>query len=593
MLVSLLLSGRFHGQTGWVHPALRAETLHAARLRAFVSLRLTTAACALACLPVALVFSDSSYRADILALAFAIGPLLVGLFVALTGRLEQGMAAHALLFSASLATLASFSGGVSSFALLWLATVPGETALLLPARRPIMVAVGAVLVALLWVAALSLTDALPPTFAHGHLLPLVSMLLALVYGLTLAAVRGHIARAPGEDRVRGEQLYRMLARHMSDLITRHGRTGQVTFASPASTDLLGVPPETLYGYGLFDRVHVADRPSYLHAIAEAAEHGRETSIEFRLRCAREDEAPSFVWLEMRCSPLSDEPGQAVVCVLRDISQRKEQEAALEVARAETDRANESRNRFLANVSHELRTPLNAIIGFSDMLKQEELLRVTPEKRREYAGLIHEAGEHLLNLVNSILDMSKIEAGHFEIVPESFDLAALLQNCAQIIDLRAKEAGLTVSLRLPETLPALKADKRACKQIMLNLLSNAVKFTDRGGVVMLTAFVQGEDMVIEVADSGVGIAPADLERLGEPFFQARAAYNRPYEGTGLGVSVVKGLAELQAGAVRFASREGKGTTVSVRLPLDVEARLNNRIEVLPLTPRSSQTIRKSA
>ena len=256
-------------------------------------------------------------------------------------------------------------------------------------------------------------------------------------------------------------------------------------------------PSTLQGYGLFDRVHVADRPAYLRALTEAVNNGEETSIEFRARkLDPEGRAGDFVWLEMRCSPVDatskTSEGQAV-CVLRDISERKEQQARVEAAMKEAAIAQEAKARFLANVSHELRTPLNAIIGFSEMLMNEEALRVTAAKRLEYAGLIRESGEHLLNLVNSVLDMSKIETGNFEIVPDPFDAGTFLSACTQMMQLRADQSGITLNTEIADNLPEITADKRACRQIMLNLLSNAIKFTDRDGTVTSRVYQAGPQL----------------------------------------------------------------------------------------------------
>src|SRR6185312_4458472 len=266
---------------------------------------------------------------------------------------------------------------------------------------------------------------------------------------------------------------------------------------------------------LFDRVHVADRPAYLTALADAASPGEARSVEFRVRRERTaDGAASpagahFIWVEMRCRRLdcaSTEVGDPeVVSVMRDVTERKLQEEALARARAEADQANASKVKFLANMSHELRTPLNAIIGFSDMLMNEERMRLDSGRRHEYAKLINDSGSHLLSVVNGILDMSKMETGDFEISPEPFAPAQVIGNCCDILALKAREAGLDLTVRLAADLPDITADKRAFKQILLNLLSNAVKFTDRGGRVMVTAALDGAEIVIAVEDTGMGIS----------------------------------------------------------------------------------------
>jgi cell cycle sensor histidine kinase DivJ len=259
----------------------------------------------------------------------------------------------------------------------------------------------------------------------------------------------------------------------------------------------------------------------------------------------------------------------VVAVLRDIGERKAQEHALEAARAESERANAGKGRFLATMSHELRTPLNAIIGFSEMLANERSLMLDSARRTEYAKLINDSGSHLLSVVNGILDMSKMETGNFEITPEPFAPAATIRGCCDLLALKAREMGIDLKLRLPGDLAEIVGDKRALNQILLNLLSNAIKFTERGGRVTVSAVREGSHIVVAVEDTGVGVGEDDLPRLGEAFFQARASYDRRHEGSGLGLSIVKGLVTLHGGDMQIHSRLGEGTRVVVRLPVDCE------------------------
>jgi len=356
---------------------------------------------------------------------------------------------------------------------------------------------------------------------------------------------------------------------MTDLITRHGRGGAVLLASPAAEPIFGVRPRDLMGSGLLDRVHVADRPAYLTALADAASLHESRSAEFRARRGPlEGGTPRFIWLEMRCHPLErTSPGEAeVVAVMREVTARKEEEQALAEARAQAQRANLAKSRFLATISHEVRTPLNAIIGFSELLREESLM-IDAKRRRDYAQLINESGRHLLSVVNDILDMSKIETCNFEIVPEPVAPARVIGECCDLLTLRAREAGIELCVALPADLPQVMADKRALHQIMLNLVSNAVKFTDRGGKVAVAAKAESGHIVITVEDTGVGIEPEDLPHIGDPFFQARSSYDRRHDGTGLGVSIVKGLVALHGGSIDVQSRVGEGTRVTVALPLD--------------------------
>jgi cell cycle sensor histidine kinase DivJ len=223
------------------------------------------------------------------------------------------------------------------------------------------------------------------------------------------------------------------------------------------------------------------------------------------------------------------------------------------------------------VSHELRTPLNAIIGFSELLMHERMMQADEKRRLEYAQLIHQSGHHLLSVVNGILDVSKIESGTFEIVTEPCRLDEVVRHCLDLMALKAKDGGVDLVARLSPALPEIVADKRALTQIMINLISNAVKFTGSGGRVTVFAERVAADVRVVVEDTGIGISAEDLPRLGNPFFQGRSSYDRPYEGTGLGLSVVKGLIDLHGGRIAISSRVGEGTRVEIRLPLDAEGR----------------------
>ena len=197
------------------------------------------------------------------------------------------------------------------------------------------------------------------------------------------------------------------------------------------------------------------------------------------------------------------------------------------------------------------------------------IRVDAARRREYARLINKSGYHLLAVVNDILDMSRLETGDFEITSEPFRLGAVMASCRELLALKAQEAGVTLRCDAPAGLPDIVADKRAVKQILINLISNAIKFTDRGGTVTISADRDGATSCSSVEDTGIGIAPDDLARIGSPFFQARGTYARKHDGTGLGLSIVKGLVKLHGGEMEIRARPGEGTRIVVRLPLDCE------------------------
>ena len=217
---------------------------------------------------------------------------------------------------------------------------------------------------------------------------------------------------------------------------------------------------------------------------------------------------------------------------------------LEVARNEAEARERGKTRFLANMSHELRTPLNAVLGFSDIMRQR-LFGPIPDRYAEYADNIHQAGGHLLDLINDLLDVSKIEAERYTLAVEKFDAREVVSDAMALVRINAEEKGVALSGVLPPDAAEVSADRRALKQIALNLLSNAVKFTPEGGSVVATVEVVGPYLEIVVSDTGVGIAPEDVKRLGRPFEQAGAPEQRR-QGTGLGLSLVRAFAELHGG-----------------------------------------------
>ncbi len=229
-------------------------------------------------------------------------------------------------------------------------------------------------------------------------------------------------------------------------------------------------------------------------------------------------------------------------------------------------ANQAKSDFLANMSHELRTPLNAIIGFSEVLKEGQAGELSV-KQREYCADIYESGQHLLALINDILDLSKIEAGKMTLELEETDLSLLLQGCLAIIRERALAHAITLKTRLAGDLGMARVDVRKVKQVVYNLLSNAVKFTRDGGLVCLDARRTRSGLLeFSVIDNGIGIAEKDMPRLFAPFGQLDSSLARKYEGTGLGLPMVKRLAELHGGTISVSSLPGVGSHFTVRLPL---------------------------
>ena len=563
-----------------VHPSAQQDALTAARHRAFIAPRLLGSVVALASFPLYLIARGTPSAIELLVFAWLLAPILTAYFLSRTGRYESAHVLSSLALTGLVTMVASVTGGIGSFAAIWLVVVPLEAALS-ASRRVVATASTLALAAAGLLVVLGSAHLLPPSGADPEAaLAALGIVSAALYATGLALGAEALARTSFWLLYAEEDRYRLLAHNMTDVIARYGRDGAVLFVSPAAEQLFGLPVGALQDHGLFDRVHVADRPAYLTALGDAAALGESRSVEFRVRRDSVDAAgrtvAQYVWIEMRCRPLqqatangSGEDYPEVVAVLRDVSARKQHQQALEDARAEADRANVRKSRFLATMSHELRTPLNAIIGFSEMLMKEEVLALDQKRRNEYASLINNSGRHLLGVVNGILDMSKIEADNFEMTVEPLAPAQVIAHCCELMGLPASEAGVQLVTPAGDDLPEMIADRRALNQILLNLLSNAIRFSDRGGKVVVGARVEAGAVLFTVEDSGVGMSEEDLRRVGEPYFQARGSYDRRHGGTGLGLSIVKGLVRLHGGELLFRSRVGEGTRVTVRLPLDCE------------------------
>jgi len=256
----------------------------------------------------------------------------------------------------------------------------------------------------------------------------------------------------------------------------------------------------------------------------------------------------------------------------------------EKTRAEA--ANKSKSEFLANMSHELRTPLNAIIGFSEVMRTELFGKIGSDKYREYADDIHASGQYLLEVINDILDMSKIEAGRIELDIEDCDVAEIVEDCRKIIFPRAKEEKIDLMV-LPISDAVLKADRRALKQVFLNLLTNSVKFTDADGNIEVSALIEDTMMTFVIRDTGIGIPERDVAKLARPFEQVENQFTKSHDGSGLGLAISRSLIELHEGTFSIESRQGVGTTVRFSLPVAgpslASATANNENELELLRP----------
>jgi PAS domain S-box-containing protein len=285
-----------------------------------------------------------------------------------------------------------------------------------------------------------------------------------------------------------------------------------------------------------------------------------------LRSQRKDGKP--FWNDMHVNPILEDGGHVAhfVAFITDASPRIRTEENLREAKHQAEIANRAKSDFLANVSHELRTPLNAIIGFSEIMKMQMFGPMGHRQYAAYADDIHLSGKHLLSIINDILDLSKIEAGRFQLHIDDVDLEETFQDCARLVRERAENAGLRVTRVIDPATPHLLADKRAVKQILINLLSNAIKFTPQGGEVIMTAKpTAGGWVALSIADTGIGIPAEQLDNALSAFGQVDNPFTRTQEGTGLGLPIVKSLVELHGGQFQIESAVGKGTRITMVLP----------------------------
>jgi cell cycle sensor histidine kinase DivJ len=376
------------------------------------------------------------------------------------------------------------------------------------------------------------------------------------------------------------------------VVLRIAPGGDVLDVTEKSRHMLQLPPELLLGTGLFDRIHVADRVGYLCALADLRDGRQSRKAEIRIRLPQAGNGMPNDNYRHFAVELSRDAGseQAFLAILRDNEEMAELRAALAAAVDANNGADIAKGRFLAAVSHELRTPLNAIIGFSDMLLHEMFGGFGDPRQKEYVGLVRDSGQHLLEVVNSILDVSKIEAGSYPTNPEPFRFREAVEMCRSMMSLQAKEKKIRLHADVSAETGEIHADKRAVQQMLINLVSNAVKFTPDGGRVTIGGKRIGSRLHFWVSDTGIGIAEDDLSTIGKPFTQVQNDYTRRYEGTGLGLSLVKGLVALHDGTMSIESAVGEGTVVTISLPVDGPAgEMRGDGELLPMPGRTKEKV----
>jgi len=393
-----------------------------------------------------------------------------------------------------------------------------------------------------------------------------------------AVIQDITQRKRSEQSLRAsEEKYRSLIDHIPDVVWTADANRNLIYISGNVAKVLGFGLEECLDPGRqfwMDRIHPEDAARVGQAYQQLFSSGEKFDVEYRFR--RKD--GEWIWLHNRAFDTG--PRAGIMCangIFKDITQRRQAEAALQHAKDAAESANLAKSQFLANMSHELRTPLNAIIGFSEVLADKTFGELN-ERQLKYSNNILNSGRHLLQLINDILDLAKVEAGRVELMLETFNVAKALSEAQSIVKTLANKKRISLDFYASPDLPPLLADEAKFKQVMYNLLSNAIKFTPEGGKVLVTAAVQndadaaadraGESLRVAVTDTGIGIQANDQERVFKEFEQADSSYGRKQQGTGLGLALTKRLVELHGGRIWVESEgvEGKGSTFTFLIPI---------------------------
>jgi PAS domain S-box-containing protein len=386
-----------------------------------------------------------------------------------------------------------------------------------------------------------------------------------------AVIQDITQRKQSEDALRAsEEKYRSLIDNIPDVVWTANFDRKVTYIGGNVEKVLGYSSTELLeedGKPWIDCIHPGDAQRVTGAYHALFERGENFDVEYRVR--RKD--GEWVWLRDRAlnTRRTTTGGMCADGVFLDITHRRESEAALQRAKEAAEAASLAKSQFLANMSHELRTPLNAIIGFSEVMT-DKLFGDLNERQLKYSTNILNSGRHLLQLINDILDLAKVESGRAELLCSTFNVGKVLQDAQTIVKTLGNKKGIALEMNVPADLPPLYADEAKFKQILYNLLSNAIKFTPDGGKVSVGAALSapGECLKVSVADTGIGIKPEDHARVFREFEQVDSSYGRQQQGTGLGLALTKRLVQMHGGEIHVESEglEGRGSVFIFTIPL---------------------------
>ena len=407
--------------------------------------------------------------------------------------------------------------------------------------------------------------------AAGHLLKILSFYICYKAVVVVGLQRPHKllfrSLSESEKRLRkSEKKYRDLVEGIDEGVWAIDENANTVFVNRAMAEMLGYLPEEMIGRHLFNFIDDGDVDK-----AKADLENRKAGLSEKHEFEFTRKNGSRMSAHLTAAPVIDDAGnyKGAVAAVMDITEKKNIEEDLRRAKDIAETASRSKSDFLANMSHELRTPLNAIIGFSEFMLKADSEGLS-KNHVEYLERIYSAGQHLLSLINDILDLSRIEAGKMELFAEDIDLPGTLEYCMTMFREKAGNHRIKMTLSAGDAPKIIRADLRKLKQIMINLLSNALKFTPDGGEVQVAASTENSLVLISVKDSGIGFNPEDMERIFAPFERAGEDGNKNIEGTGLGLSMVKRLVELHGGRVWAESAPGEGSVFYFTLPIETES-----------------------
>jgi cell cycle sensor histidine kinase DivJ len=555
----------------------RGRQENPARHRLFRRARLVSAGLALVLVPLLVIVAGEEPAVAVGLLLVGLLPAVIALDVGSDGDVDRALRTSAITLATLVAAI-SLRGLPLTAALVLTAAAALELQTL--ARRPatrhggfaalaigLAVAGGATL-------AIGSATTTPATAALATALGLVTVTLLVLH---LAHELAERRKAHQLDLGRLEDIESVV----KEVILCTDPGGAVRRVAGEPERVLGLAESALLGRGLMELTLVADRPAVLTALSAAAAGASPRAVRFRLRAGggRPDRPPSYRYAELAASPSRD---GGVLALVTDIEATLAGERRADQAEALAERERRAREAFLSTVNHELRTPLNAVIGFSELMANPATVPADPARAREYAGIIHGAGHDLLRMVNAMIDITRLDAGSYELKRESTDLTGLARQTLELFAAEPQVAGYTFVFGHGETEVTADADPRAIRQVLLELLSNAAKFGGGTGEIRVNVGSNGDEAAVAVTDPGAGLGPEALVRLGEAFNGGDQAHTRAKGGMGLGLALADRLVRRHGGRLTIAAAAGGGTVVSLHLPLRAATTV-----VLPLPVRARQ------